>query len=326
MLNVGLVGAGVMGAGHARFIKKYVDQAKVTAIFDSDHLRAETLANELGTVNLVADEAQEIFQSNFVDAVIVASPDEFHVEHQRLAIKYKKPTLCEKPIATNIESAIEISNEIKKFEKDNKTRLLSYGFMRRFDPGYLKIRELLESGIYGKPLFVRAVVRNVNSVGITTTGLFSNIAIHDFDIYSWLFHSEWESINCFYPNQTINTPEGTKDPLIFVAKLKNGVILMQDIIANNSYGYDTRVELVCEKGNIEIGIHGDVAERHEFQFQQTLGGKMDLNWMNKFENAYIAELNAWVKQTITGDINADLASHEDALRAQLVSDMAIKSI
>jgi myo-inositol 2-dehydrogenase / D-chiro-inositol 1-dehydrogenase len=325
MLRVGVIGVGVMGAGHARFINQHVDGAEIVALFDIDSVRANELATELKTVKLITNEAEEVFKADFVDAVIIASPDHFHVAHQELAIKYKKPTLCEKPIATNIDDALAISKKIAAAEAGSTVKLISYGFMRRFDPGYMKVRERINSGEYGKPLFVRAVVRNVASTGITTSGLFSNIAIHDFDIYSWLFNSEWESIDSFYPVQTVNTPSITRDPLIFIAKLKNGIILMEDIVANNSYGYDTRVEVVCEKGNIEIGIHGDVAERRDFNFAQTAGGAMDQNWMKKFEQAYIDELRAWVTQIVTNVNNPDLASHEDAVKAQKASVLAINS-
>jgi myo-inositol 2-dehydrogenase/D-chiro-inositol 1-dehydrogenase len=36
MLKVGIIGVGVMGAGHARFIKEHVPKARVVALFDID--------------------------------------------------------------------------------------------------------------------------------------------------------------------------------------------------------------------------------------------------------------------------------------------------
>ena len=194
MLRIGVIGTGIMGAGHARFIQEHVEGAEVTALADIDPVRVSALANELGTVVLQTKSPEELMKSAAVDAIIIASPDSFHVEHLRLAIASGKPTLCEKPIATNLEDARAISNEIQAHENSVGKKLISFGFMRRFDPGYMRLREEVESGKYGKPLYVKAVIRNHLSPGTTSTGIFTNMAVHDFDIYRWLFKSDWESV------------------------------------------------------------------------------------------------------------------------------------
>ena len=147
-----------------------------------------------------------------------------------------------------------------------------------------------------------------------------------FDIYRWLFKSEWESIQSFYPNATANAPEGLRDPLIFVAKMTNGIVLVEDVIANDFYGFDTRAEVVCEKGSIEIGVLGDVVKRRDFNFESMKGGKMEPNWMKKFEPGYINELKAWIKEIETGVPNPDFATHKDALIANQVAAMGAASI
>ncbi len=326
MIRIGVIGTGIMGAGHARFINEHVENAEVTALADIDLQRVSDLAEELGTVTLQTSNPEELMNSADVDAIVIASPDPLHVEHLRLAMSSGKPTLCEKPIATNLEDARAISSEIQKYEEGKGKKVISFGFMRRFDPGYMRLREEINSGNYGKPLYVKAVVRNHQSPGITSTGLFTNIAIHDFDIYGWLFQSEWESVTSFYPPHSGSSPSDLKDPLIFVAKLKNGITLVADAIANGTAGYDTRVEVVCERGNLEIGPFGDFAIRTTENFEVNRGGVPDLNWMKKFERSYINELRAWVKEIETGVVNPDLATHKDALTANESAAMGAASI
>ena len=326
MVRVGIIGTGIMGAGHAHYITDLIEGAQVSALSDIDLDRANKLAQELKTVKLVTNNIDELINSPEVDAIIIVSPDPLHFEHLRKVLKTDKPTLCDKPIATSLEDAQTISNEIANKEAQTGKRQVVFGFMRRFDPTYHEIRALLESGEYGKPLFVRVAGRNVSSPGITTPGLFTNIAIHDFDIYRWLFKSEWESIQSFYPNATANAPEGLRDPLIFVAKMTNGIVLVEDVIANDFYGFDTRAEVVCEKGSIEIGVLGDVVKRRDFNFESMKGGKMEPNWMKKFEPGYINELKAWIKEIETGVPNPDFATHKDALIANQVAAMGAASI
>jgi len=325
-IRVGIIGLGVMGAGHARFIKEHVPGATVTALFDVDDARMQALDDELGTVEVQTTSPSELMNHVSVDAIIIASPDPLHVEHLRLAIASKKPTLCEKPMATTIEDANAIAAEISAYETAMGKTMIHFGFMRRFDPSYRKVRELIATGEFGAPTFFRAITRNVASTGATTPGLYTNIAIHDFDIYRWLFKDEWVSVQSHYPRHSSLSPEGLKDPLVITAHMKSGLMMVADIVAFNNYGFDARVEVVCEKGSIEIGINGDVITRVNRQMGAHKGGSMAENWMTRFTQSYIEELRAWVSSLASGIPNPDLATYKDALIANEVCAMGVASI
>lgn len=326
MINVGIIGTGVMGAGHARFIRDHIPEAKVVGLSDVDLTKVEKLSQELKTVLISTSNPEELMNDSRVDAVIIASPDPLHVAHLNLAIASKKPILCEKPIATTLEDARDIASRIRAYEGQVGKKMINFGFMRRFDPCYQEVRRLIATGDYGAPTFFRTVTRNVSSTGATSTGLFTNIAIHDFDIYRWLFKDEWESITSFYPKRSSLSPEGLNDPLIIIGKLKSGVTMVGDIVAFNNYGFDCRVEIVCEKGSIQIGTHGDVYTQVNGVGGAPKGGKMAENWMTRFEPSYIEELKAWVKEISSGVINPDLATVEDALIANEICAMGLSSI
>jgi myo-inositol 2-dehydrogenase/D-chiro-inositol 1-dehydrogenase len=326
LINVGVIGTGVMGAGHARFIKEHIPGARVVGLSDIDLSKTESLSYELGSVLFSTTDPQDLMNDSRVDAVIIASPDPLHVSHLRLAIKSKKQILCEKPIATTLEDAKMISNEIRAYEKSVGKKMINFGFMRRFDPSYRDVRRFIKTGDFGNPTFFRTVTRNVSSTGATSTGLFTNIAIHDFDIYRWLFNDEWESIKSFYPKRSTLSPEGLDDPLIIIGKLRSGVTMVGDIVAFNNYGFDCRVEVVCEKGSIQIGTHGDVYTQVNGIGGTAKGGKMAENWMARFEKSYIEELKAWIQELSSGEINSDLATVEDALIANEICALGLDSI
>jgi len=326
MVNIGILGTGVMGAGHARFIKQHVPDATVVGLSDVDQKKINQLSEELGTILFSTSSSKELMNDPRVDAIIIASPDPLHVEHLRLAIASGKQILCEKPIATTIEDAQMIAKEIRTYELSVGKKMINFGFMRRFDPCYQEVRRLIATGDFGAPTFFRTVTRNVSSTGATSTGLFTNIAIHDFDIYRWLFNDEWESIKSFYPKRSSLSPEGLNDPLIIIGRLKSGITMVGDIVAFNNYGFDCRVEVVCEKGTIQIGTHGDVITQVNGFGGATKGGKMAENWMTRFEPSYIEELKAWIEEVKTGVINTDLATVEDALIANEVCALGIASI
>ena len=328
VLKVGVIGSGVMGRGHAEFIRDFLSNAQVVAVSDVDVVRAQALALDIdssGTVAAFAEPTKMIAESG-VDAVIIASPDHLHVEHLRVAMSAGLDILCEKPIATNLEDARAIASEIQAYELISGQARVHFGFMRRFDPSYLKLRELMESGDYGLPLFVRTTTRNVSSAGITTEGLYTNIAVHDFDVWRWLTGSEWKQVSSHYPKPSTLSPEGLIDPLVFTAQLDNQILMVADIVANNNYGYDLRTEVLCEKGSLEIGTFGDVYTRANHFAATPLGGPMVENWIPRFKDAYVAELRAWVDSVLSKNPHSDLATVEDALKATEATFLALQSL
>jgi myo-inositol 2-dehydrogenase/D-chiro-inositol 1-dehydrogenase len=325
-LRVGVIGAGVMGRGHAEFIRDHISEARVVAVSDVDSERVHGLADDLGADVTTFSSADDLINSGLVDALIIASPDALHVSQLRSALDAGLPTLCEKPIATTLSDAGMIASEIKAAEELRGGRLVSFGFMRRFDHAYLQVKKAIESEEYGKVLFVRTSTRNVSSPGITSEGLYTNIAVHDFDIWRWMLSDEWASVSSHHPRSSGNAPEGLKDPLIFVAKMKSGILVVGDVIANDYYGYDLRTEVVCERGSLEIGIFGDVHTRSNFVAEPVQGGQMVQNWIPRSREAYIQELKAWVISVNSGVTHPDLASVDDAFAATSACFLAIDSL
>ena len=75
-LRIGLIGAGVMGADHARTIGSSVGGAELVAIHDADGNRARNVADACGA--RVVGSADELIADPAVDAVLIASPDATH--------------------------------------------------------------------------------------------------------------------------------------------------------------------------------------------------------------------------------------------------------
>jgi myo-inositol 2-dehydrogenase / D-chiro-inositol 1-dehydrogenase len=325
-VRVGIVGAGVMGRGHAEFIRDHIPEASVVAVSDVDSQRRESLAEDIGPGVKAFATPEGLVDANIVDSLIIASPDSFHVQHLRLALAAELPTLCEKPIATSLAEAELIAEKIREVENRIRRPLVHFGFMRRFDPSYIQVKEAIQSGAYGEVLFVRTTTRNVSSPGITSEGLYTNIAVHDFDIWRWMLSDEWLSVSSHYPKSSSFSPDGLIDPLVFTAQMQRGVLVVGDVIANNNYGYDLRTEVVCEKGSIEIGLFGDVHTRANFLAEPVMGGQMVQNWIPRSRKAYIAELSAWVTSIGSGVSHPDLANVEDAVAATAACFLALDSL
>jgi myo-inositol 2-dehydrogenase/D-chiro-inositol 1-dehydrogenase len=91
--------------------------------------------------------------------VIIASSDATHSRYVIASIGARKPVFCEKPLAPTVAEC----EEILRLEKAAGERLVQVGFMRRFDPGYIELRNRVASGVVGTPVLAHCVHRNVDA-------------------------------------------------------------------------------------------------------------------------------------------------------------------
>ena len=147
-LAIGVLGAGGnIGHTHSQNIATYVDGARLAAVYDLNTERAEEVAKTYGAKVMAS--AEELIASPEIDAVVIASWDGTHADLAVKCIQAGKPVFCEKPLATTLEDA----KKVVEAEKASGKRLLQIGFMRRFDPDYIKMKKILDSGELGAPLW-----------------------------------------------------------------------------------------------------------------------------------------------------------------------------
>ena len=103
-------GVGVIGAGpgasalHLPTVARLADLFEVVHIADSGSGRAEALAQQMGALWSVGEEA--LLADPKVDVVAICSPPEHHARQTLAAIEAgKRAILCEKPIALTYDDA-----------------------------------------------------------------------------------------------------------------------------------------------------------------------------------------------------------------------------
>lgn len=313
-LRIGVIGAGVMGAGHVEYLSHHVPGVTVTAVCDTDTERARALVERFSPEATVYADAREMVSTGDFDGVVIASPDRFHAETVRWCLERAMPVLCEKPLAETLEEAEEIDHlhQAAIAARGNRD-LVHLGFMRRFDPAYTELKKIIDSGELGAALFAFASTRNVSTPGIRTDQLITNISVHEIDVYRWLFATEWESLEAHWLTPSRHASPGERDGVVLTGTLVNGVTVAADIFANNSYGYDTRTEVTFEGGVFRMDTFGRVSVTQGAVQPDQPGGAMAENWIPRFTPAYIEELRAWVA-VVRGGEDKNLATITDAIR------------
>ena len=128
-----------------------------------------------------------------VDAVIIASPGFAHAEQLMACLEHGKPVLCEKPLTMDTESSLRVVEAEHKLGR----QLIQVGFMRRFDPEYAALKQLLDSGELGRTLLLHNVHRN-KSVPATFRSemIVRDSLVHEVDVARWLFDDEIAGSPC----------------------------------------------------------------------------------------------------------------------------------
>ncbi|UVC07375.1 Gfo/Idh/MocA family oxidoreductase [Rhizobium sp. TH2] len=308
--RVGIIGTGVMGSDHARILASCVAGAELAGVFDVDQARAVSLAEETGA--RVFDGATALIADQGIDAIIVCSPDATHSELALACIAAGKPALVEKPLASTVAGAVDVM----KAETTGGRRLIQVGFTRRFDPGYIAMKEALASDRLGQALFLHCIHRNaVGPDYLTSELVIASSAGHEFDITRFLLEDEIVSATVASPRASRLAPN--RQPQFILLETASGVIVDIEVFVDCIYGYDVRAELVCEKGTVSLNTSPATMLRHAGYD----GFETPPDWRDRFKHAYRQQLQGWI-DAIHGMPNHG-ASTWDGYRSMKVTEACL---
>lgn len=293
-IRVGVIGVGKMGADHVERISRRTKGARVSVI--SDYMR-ETAEKVSATApgSRVVDTPEEVITADDVDAVLIASPGQFHREQVLAAIAAGKPVLCEKPLAMNPTDAYDVV----RAEHETGRSYVSLGFMRRFDTGYGELKDALEAGELGTPLLLNCKHRNASTPpGFDNTMMVYDSAVHEIDAISFFLEEPVVSVQTIAARSTENAPEGLSDPMLLLFRTASGTVVTDELYVNTKAGYEVRTELVGSKGSATVGL--EVGRVTTQQAGGSWGGSVPLDFRPRFIDAYDAEVQAWVTAVADG--------------------------
>jgi len=290
-VNVGVIGAGMIGTTHAHRLNSVIAGSNVTAVTDVDTERATALAADVAAV--ATADAAELIRRDDVDAIVIATPGFTHAGYVLDALSVGKPMLCEKPLATKIEDA----EAIVAAEAEIGKRLIQVGFMRRFDPGYLEVKAAIDSGQIGEPLMAHMFHRNAEvPPGFKDEEVMNDSWSHEVDITRFLFDDEIAAVSHYFAKTTPNAPEGMHDPRVLVMEMRSGALILAEAYISNTFAYDVRCEVVGSSGTAELAT----PRLSRITTRGKISDAIDLTWDQRFGDTFRVELQAWVDSLLAG--------------------------
>ena len=314
-VNVGVIGVGMIGQEHIRRLTTTVPGANVVAISDVDEARAREAALLLSGAK-VYDLGEDLILARRVEAVIVTSWGPTHAAFVLAAIKAGKPVFCEKPLATTEADCSAIVDAEAAFGR----RLVQVGFMRRFDPQYLAMKETIASGAIGAPLIFQSGHRNA-SVPAHYTGdmALTDTAVHDIDIARFLLDDEPAAISVRAPRRNSRAGD-VADPLMTLIDMRSGALVAIETSVHVAYGYDIRGEVIGESGAVSLAERNDIVVKANGAFM----GRVPADWRERFAPAFDAEFRAFVAAASDG--RAVGPSAWDGYVATVASSAGVKAL
>lgn len=193
-LRVLLVGCGSVGKRHARVL----EQLGVRQFLACDPDPAQLSSLLLQHPAITPCESFEAGLHLEPDAVFVLTPPSLHVPMATEAIRAGRHVFIEKPISDNLDGIDELA-----LLAQERNKHVMIGLCFRFHEGILKAKELLDGGVIGRLICVRAMVgEHLPDVRPDYKRLFSSRAYGAFDLMHDLDLALW------YANQPVRAVKG----------------------------------------------------------------------------------------------------------------------
>jgi myo-inositol 2-dehydrogenase/D-chiro-inositol 1-dehydrogenase len=297
MIGLALLGAGRMARVHAKAIS--AAGGKVITVYDVIGPAAKSLAAETGAS--VARSVEEALHHAEVNAVLVVTSSDTHVDCILQGIEAGKAVMCEKPLAPTLSDAQRCINALGP-----QARNVFLAFNRRFDPSHAALKRAVETGEIGNLEQVTITSRDPAPPPLDylpkSGGLFRDMMIHDFDMARWLLGEEPVSIysrgSCLVDPQIGKLGDiDTACVALATASGKQAVILNSRRAA---YGYDQRIEAFGSAGMVLSDNPRATSVRRYSSTSFGAPDRLFAFYMDRYGDSYRREIETFLSGVATG--------------------------
>jgi predicted dehydrogenase len=263
-LRVGVIGCGWISQNI--HIPAYVEnpKSKLAAVCDANEERLHEVAKRYDVKNVFVNH-KDLLESGLVDAVSICTPTAAHCEVAVEAAEHGIHTLCEKPLASNLEEGKKIVQAVHQSEIK-----FMVGFNYRFLPNHEMTKKFIDAGRIGKPIFIKGEVvtpgpyktdipeKDYSFEAKKRIGAFFDLGSHLVDLFLWIMGKPIEVYAAFssYMNDA-----GVDDSATALIKFQSNVlgnvtVSWLDLPDYQSTGDSRMLEVVGTEGKIDSEFFG----------------------------------------------------------------------
>ena len=282
---------GIIGCGDVTELKSgpafnKVPNSSLVAVMRRDAAKAEDYAKRHG-VPVWYSNAEELINLPDINAVYIATPPSAHLEYAIAALQAKKMVYVEKPMTTDLASAIKMQEAVNEFQ--GKLVVAHY---RRQQPLFKKIKSLIDQNSIGriKNITLEFYRKNISEAQLSISkyawrvdpaiaggGLFHDIAPHQLDLLYYLFGEVKEAFGFSVNTNPVYQADDT---------VTGGILFKNNILFSGNWCFDIgtnnevdHCEIIGENGTIEFAFFD-----HQ-QIKLTINDKTEIIEFEKLQHA-----------------------------------------
>ncbi|MCD9149285.1 inositol 2-dehydrogenase [Pseudophaeobacter flagellatus] len=252
-LQLALMGTGRMAHVYGPKINAHPG-LQLEVVFNPRMESAQKVAKIYG--GRAMDDLDTVLADSAVDAVIIATPTDTHVDYIIAAAKAGKPIYCEKPLDQSLD---RVDQALAALDANPVPFML--GFNRRFDPDNNALREAVKRGEVGRLNMLMSWSREPSTPPIeyvrASGGYFVDATIHDIDLLCWIAGERPVEVqafgSCMFDDQI--GAEGDFDLTMTTLKMPSGALVHINNSRSCAYGFDQRLEAFGDKGMVQTLNH-----------------------------------------------------------------------
>jgi len=274
-VRLGIIGCGPIGTQVMYApILKYLTNGEVYAVMDPNPNTVKYMQDNYGVPN-GCDSVEDILGMKEIDAVIIVSPVQLHMEHTIKAAEAGKHVLCEKPMARTIDECDAMIDAC-----NNHNVKLMVAFMKRFDKSFLHATKLIKEGELGEIIQVTCNwAWYLERVGMwrdkinTCGGVFQDHGSHTTNLCRWWLG---EVVSVSGEVSIITEGREVEDQSVALLRHENGGISYHNMFRRSHKPLNEYYLIEGTKASLEIE-HGPLwcyISTHPFTMKRYIKGKM----------------------------------------------------
>ena len=291
MINIAIIGLGVMGLNHYRILKQLGSRVNVCALCDT--VKMNDFKEPFFTdVDTLLDETRP-------DAVFIATPTFLHKNIALNCIERNVNLFIEKPVASTVAEAHDISKAIIA-----KGLKCSVGYVERFNP----VVQALKQELRDKEIYSLSITRvgpfppRIGDVGVLT-----DLSVHDIDLIRFITHRKILKKSIFKSRKIINHHE---DNAVLSFELEGNTLA--EITTNWLTPFKKRtIEVACKDAYYEADLILQTLNRYS-GFDED-NSYVVRQFHIKKDEPLLKEVEAYIDYLDDGGEPGSLASVEDSM-------------
>lgn len=253
-LGVAVIGGGTISRLHLDAYRARPD-ARLVTVCDIDPDRARSTAEQYGAADWTTS-VEQVLADDRVRALSLCTRNDTHAEIAAAALDAGKAVLVEKPLG---RTAAEAQRVVDAQERSGQ--VAQVGFVRRFSPNAVVLKEFLAAGELGDPYY--ATARNLRRAGnpggwftdrsVSGGGPLMDVGVHFVDIAWWLLGTpEIATVSGFTAS-----PLGARDNLRHLSRYRSadadGTVSSVEDLAGAMIRFTNGAVLTLE---VSYSLHG----------------------------------------------------------------------